>query len=556
MFHDHEESGSSELSFKGPCSDCGSSDAKATYDDGHSFCYSCDTYTPGDKSDGASVPAGTSGSKRPSNLITDGEYVPLQKRGITAETCRKYGYQRARSGGRWVQVAPYRDDSGTVQAQHVRTSGKDFFWCGKSREALPLWGMWLYKPGKMLVITEGEIDCLTVAQLQGLKWPVVSVASGAKGAKRDIARAIEWVESFERVVIMFDMDDVGRSAAVEVAEMLTPGKACIAELPYKDANECMMAGKSQAIIQAMWNAKVYRPDGLVMVDDIFEEALTPTEMGLSWPYESLTDATYGRRPGELHVFGAGTGVGKTDVFNEIIEHTLMVHKEACATFMLETPPAETLKRLAGKVAGRRFHIPAEAGGWTTEELREGIMKLKTEGAELYLYDNFGATEWDVIKGRIKFLALSAGVRHFFIDHLTALGAAADGSEYDEIKRVVTDMAALAKTHGLYLYVISHLSTPEGKSHEEGGRVTIKQFRGSRAIGYWAHFMYGMERDQQSEDEQERITTHFRVLKDRVAGTAVGKTFDLRYDEEAGRLYEPDWQDSPAAHGFSSDKEEF
>jgi twinkle protein len=92
----------------------------------------------------------------------------------------------------------------------------------------------------------------------------------------------------------------------------------------------------------------------------------------------------------------------------------------------------------------------------------------------------------------------------------------------------------------------------GKPHEEGGRVTISQFRGSRAIGFWSHFMFGMERNQQADDPEERKTTTFRVLKDRYTGRATGETFQLGYNHETGMLYEKnDMTGAPAgAFGFT------
>lgn len=112
-----------------------------------------------------------------------------------------------------------------------------------------------------------------------------------------------------------------------------------------------------------------------------------------------------------------------------------------------------------------------------------------------------------------------------------------------------DIAAFAKAHNVLFMLISHLTTPEDKSHEEGGRVTIKQFKGSRAIGYWSHFMYGMERNQQAEDEETRHTTIFRILKDRLTGQGVGQTFALGYDKTTGRLYRKEIEEeNPFADG--------
>jgi len=48
-------------------------------------------------------------------------------------------------------------------------------------------------------------------------------------------------------------------------------------------------------------------------------------------------------------------------------------------------------------------------------------------------------------------------------------------------------------------------------------------------------MFGLERNQQADDEIERQTTTFRILKDRYTGKATGNTLRLGYDHETGRL---------------------
>jgi len=66
-------------------------------------------------------------------------------------------------------------------------------------------------------------------------------------------------------------------------------------------------------------------------------------------------------------------------------------------------------------------------------------------------------------------------------------------------------------------------------------VMLRHFKGSRAIGFWTHFAFGLERDTQAEDEIERNTTTFRVLKDRYTGQSNGKTIHYLYTHETGRL---------------------
>jgi twinkle protein len=303
---------------------------------------------------------------------------------------------------------------------------------------------------------------------------------------------------------------------------------------YKDANEALMAGNSRAILEAMWGAKVYRPDGIVSLSDIREELEKPVEWGMSWYLDTLNKVTYGRRKGEVYCVGAGTGVGKTDFLTQQIVHDMYVLEKTVGIFFLEQMPVETAIRIAGKQAGKMFHIPD--GDWTKEERSQALDEL-TEADRLRMYDSFGVCEWDVVKSNIEYMHHAEGIEIFYIDHLTALATGQGTDERVELERITSDIAKLAKRLNIIIIMVSHLATPDGKPHEEGGRVSIRHFKGSRAIGFWCHFMFGLERNQQAEDLTERQTTTFRVLKDRYTGQATGLTFPLNYNHQTGKLYE-------------------
>ncbi|WEM05512.1 DNA primase/helicase [Ralstonia phage BOESR1] len=462
------------------------------------------------------------------DLIT-GDYRPLLKRKLTEDACKKYGYQIGEYKGKVVQIAPYFDSSGVIVAQKIRDADKGFTVVGDSKAIGGLlFGSQLWSSGKKIVVTEGEIDAMSVSQAQGLKWPVVSVPNGALGAKKALSKNLEYLNGFEEVILMFDADEPGRKAAEECAELFAPGKCKIASLPMKDPNELLVAGREQEIITAIWQAKPYRPDGLVNVVDLREEIKKPTQMGLPWFVDELTRLTYGRRDGEVYGLGAGTGVGKTDLFVSQIAFDIVDLKQRVGVIFLEQKPTETAKRVAGKIAGRRFHVPDS--GWSEEELDAAVDRI---GDSLVMYDSFGETEWATIKGKIRFMVVSEGIKLIYLDHLTAMADTAD--EKGSLEQIMKEMAGLANELGCIIHFVSHLSTPEGKPHEEGGRVSIRHFKGSRAIGFWSYLLLGLERDQQAEDPIVRQTTTLRVLKDRYTGQATGEVIYLSYDRDTGLL---------------------
>ncbi len=524
-----------------PCPSCGSSDAYSINDRGWGKCFACGKNI---NEDGNPTPM-TQTTKAAKPLLPFGEYRALTKRGITEETCKKFGYFVTDYKEGKAQVAPYRNAEGTVIAQKVRTPGKEFSTTGAFKEAV-LFGQHLWAAGgKRLVITEGEIDAMSVSQVQGNKWPVVSLPNGAQGAVNAIKKSLEYVTSFDEVVIMFDMDEPGQEAALKVAELLPPGKAKIAKLTEKDANDMLVAGQTQEIITAIWQASPFRPDGLVTIDEILEDVEKPVEWGLPWWLEELTEYTYGRRYGEVYGLGAGTGVGKTDFLTQQIAFDITELKQTVGVVFLEQKPTESAKRIAGKIAGQRFHVPD--AGWDKEELKATVAKLK---GKVTFYDSFGETDWEVVKAKIRYMAVSLGHRIIYVDHLTAMADTAN--EKESLEQIMKEMAGVANELSIIITFVSHLSTPEGKPHEEGGRVMIKHFKGSRAIGFWSYFMFGLERDQQAEDEADRQTTIFRILKDRYTGQATGRVIKLGYDSQKGRLYAMEKQ--PDEYGFTPEGE--
>ena len=44
------------------------------------------------------------------------------------------------------------------------------------------------------------------------KYPVVSLKRGAAAAAKDVKESLEWLESFEKVVICFDNDAAGKQS--------------------------------------------------------------------------------------------------------------------------------------------------------------------------------------------------------------------------------------------------------------------------------------------------------------------------------------------------------
>ena len=513
----------SEFIKHAPCDECGSSDANGIYTDGHTHCFSCGHYG---KPEGERM---SSPSPSATGLAPVGSPQALPKRRLKEEACQKYGYTVSEYNDHTVQIANYKV-GGKVVAQKVRFANKDFRFLGDAKAA-GLYGQHLYKDGgKQLVITEGELDAISVAQAQGLKWPAVSVPTGAQGAAKSIKANFEYVNSFDKVIIMFDQDEAGAKAAQEVAALLPPNKAYVANLPMKDASDMLMSGRQSELVDAIWQAKPYRPDGIVDASTLFDEVMSEdTTESTPYPWDGLNEKTHGIRKGELTVLTAGSGVGKSSVIREVA-YDLLNKGKTVGMLMLEENTKRTTLGMMGLHLNKPIHI--DRTDVSHDDMREAFDATAGTG-RLFLYDHFGSTEADNLVSKINYLATGCGCDYIILDHISiAISGLENGDERRMIDNLMTRLRSLVESTGVALFVISHLRRPEGKSHEEGGLTSLSQLRGSHSLAQLADGVLGFERNQQDAELANVVTV--RVLKNRFSGDT-GEACQLQYNKSTGRL---------------------
>jgi twinkle protein len=157
----------------GPCAACDSRDNRATYEDGSSYCFGCEKWEPG-----------PNGGKKPQNfdpksekpiqvnpfpkveVLRNGEFQAIENRGITEETCRKFGYTVGVYQGKHAHFAEYYNERGDHVASHVRLKDKSFPWIGDHDRALPFGATRFQRSGRMVTVCEGEIDAMSLSQVQ------------------------------------------------------------------------------------------------------------------------------------------------------------------------------------------------------------------------------------------------------------------------------------------------------------------------------------------------------------------------------------------------------
>lgn len=522
----------SEWSKGNPCPACGSRDNLKYHIDGHGYCFGCG-YRVNSHGEEKLTTTMTEDNEN-ARFTPFGDYKSLPSRKISEEVCKHFGYRQGHYKDAPCHVAVWYDDLKRPVAAKLRFPDKSFSVIG-DKASIGLYGQWLYKPGgKRLVITEGELDALSVAQAQTTKWPVVSVPHGAQGAAKAVAKALEWVNSFETVVIAFDGDGPGQKAAEEVAALIDPGKAAIVTWPegIKDASDLVQKGRGKELVDVLWNAKPFRPDGIISGADIDVETLVEPVAGYDIHLPKLNTMIGGLREGELTLLTAGSGIGKSTLAREIAYD---LHRKGLVigNVFLE----ENNKKTAQAYIAIHKSIPLgelrkKPELLTSEEWKEAAEQ--TFKHNMYFYDHFGSLESDNLLSKLKYMRTALGCNFVVLDHISIVVSGAEGSgegERRDIDKLMTKLRSLIESTGLGVIGIVHLKQPEGKPHEEGGRVTLSQLRGSGALKQLSDNVIAIERDQQGEDPDKSV---IRVLKCREFGET-GLADELKYHRDTGRL---------------------
>ena len=524
-----------------PCPLCSSSDAVSLNADGSAYCFSCQEYMR--EYDSEQEPTITNRENETKSFQTQSDFAEIVDRNIKVDTCKKYGVSvKIDSMGNITNhYYPYHDKQGAKIGTKTRfTKLKEFSIQGNTKNS-GLFGEHLFTKNKYIIITEGELDCLSAYQMfktDKYETPVVSIKNGITSAVKDVKNSLEWLENnFDNVIINFDNDAQGKEGALKVAELFSPGKCKILNLPeeFKDASDCLTKNKIQAYVKSFWEAKVFAPDGIINANTLFDQISKPTIRSfVQYPFEGLNKITYGIRPAELVTFTAGSGLGKTQVMREIVYHMIKKTKDNVSLLMLEETPVITSKGLMSLEANQRLHLPDVH--LSKEELKTYFDKTVGTG-RVFMFDHFGSNSIDNIVSRVRFLAKGLDCKYIIIDHVSIIVSdQSHGDERRALDEIMTRLRTLVQETGVAMMVVSHLRRPDGKGHEEGAATSLSQLRGSAAIGQLSDMVIGLERDAQNDDPEVRNTTKIRVLKNRFAGIT-GPCCNLKYNVDTGRLDE-------------------
>ena len=514
------------------CPHCNSSDAYTIYDDG-AYCFSCQ-YTSKQKEEHMEIEEDSESSFTFIEDIATYKSYPISSRKISQHVVDYFNVKMSvNSDGKPAShFYPYTKD-GEVVAYKERILPKDFRTHGDFKKT-ELFGQAQAVGTKTLVITEGELDCMAVAEAftshyKDRIFPVVSLPSAT--GTRALLDQREWVNQFESVILMLDNDEAGKKSLELCAKIIGAGKVKIAALKGKDPCEVLQSQGPNAILRAIWDAQTWSPAGIVVGEDIWSEfkARQSTE---SIPYpaclDGLNEKLKGIRHGEITLFTSGTGSGKSTVIKEIVLDLLDKTTDKIGLISLEESVGDTAEKFISMELRRSV---MDTTNLEDKEIRKGFDKVFGD-ERLVLLDHQGSVGDSSLIDKIEYMALM-GCKYLVLDHITiAVSEGTEGLSGNEaIDKMMSDLLKVVKKHNVWLGLISHLRKAQGgtKSFEEGKLASIDDIKGSGSIKQISFDIISFARNLVADDVGERNTITFRVLKSRftgLTGNAGAATYDI------------------------------
>jgi twinkle protein len=323
---------------------------------------------------------------------------------------------------------------------------------------LIFYGLNNIKDSEICYIVEGEMDALSLHE-SGL-YSVVSVPNGAnKGSQKldYLDNCYEYFKDMKTIILCTDNDDPGMQLRNELARRFGSHRCKYVEFgEYKDANEVLVKKGSEALRNFIKDAKDFPIEGVINIDNIWQNVLNYNENGV----ENFTigldggDNYFKMSFGEWSVVSGIPNSGKSDVLDQILCNISMRHGFRCAMFSPESYPYEGhIKRIANKLMSKNCNN--EDLNDVKDFIEEHFYWIKIDLENLTLKSILTA---------FKKLVFQKGINVCVIDPWNMLDHSAQ-RDHSYIGRTLSEITQFCQQTKTHLFLVAH----PRKIESEGGQ---------------------------------------------------------------------------------------
>tara|TARA_B100001059_G_C17821445_1_gene578540 strand:- start:994 stop:2667 length:1674 start_codon:yes stop_codon:yes gene_type:complete len=313
---------------------------------------------------------------------------------------------------------------------------------------LVFYGLDNIKESSVAYIVEGEMDALSLFEA-GI-YSVVSVPNGAsKGNQRldYLDNCYSYFEDKKEIILCTDNDDAGLNLRNELARRLGKYRCKYVEFSeYKDANEVLIKKGAETLRNILKGCKSFPLDGVININDIWENVLLYNEKGVTNFSIGLSDSDnyFNVSFGEWSVVTGIPNAGKSDVFDQIAVNLALTKGFRTAFFAPESFPYEGhIKRIANKL--NKKNCSNNDLNNTKDFIEDHFYFIKIDLENLTL---------KFILDKFKELVFQKGVNILVIDPWNMLDHSAQ-KDHSYIGAMLSQITQFVQQTNTHLFLIAH-----------------------------------------------------------------------------------------------------
>jgi twinkle protein len=414
-----------------------------------------------------------------------------EERKLNLETLEKF---KIRANEKNEIVFPFFKNNELINLKYLtveRPGGKKQIHVEKNCEPILFGWQALDKNARKIILTEGEMDCMTLHQFG---FDALSIPFGAGKGNKQKWLEIEFDELsvFDEIYLCMDNDEHGEFTISELITRLGQHRCRVMKLPYKDANECLQKNISrEEIFKCFENSFSIDPKELkqfsFFVNDVIEEFYPTKEktLTLAAPFEKAKNKIL-FRAGELSLWVGINGHGKSQFIGQIILNTMMQGARVCVA-SLELRPERLLARLTRQASGL---------SQPTSDYIRAIHEWYHDKA--WIFDLVGTAKTQRLLEVFIYARQRYGINVFVIDSLMKCGMAED--DYNTQKLFVEQLCDFKNEYNCHVHLVVHPRKSDDESSVPG-KLDIK---GTGAISDLADNCFSIWRNKKKEDEIQKV----------------------------------------------------
>ena len=474
----------------------------------------------------------------------------MQSRGISEEVTKRYKLTVQNEKPN-ILVFPFFDENGImVSAKYRKTDfvkgrDKNKEWFEKETKPI-LFGMMQCKDFKRLIITEGQIDSLTVAEC-GFD-NAVSVPTGAKGLTW-INNCYDWVSQFEEIVVFGDCeknkitlaDDIVSRFPLKIIKVVRQADY----LGEKDANDILRKYGRDAVRCCIENAEIKPVRAVKPLASVKKADLSGMERIKTGIYD-IDKTIGGMYLGQLILITGKRGEGKSTLASQIFANAIDQGYSAFA-YSGELPDYHFKNWLDLQISGshniqERQNEYGETDYWLSDKTVEIINDWYAEKA--YIFDNNvmldelavdsrknKSGDEVTLLGAMQQAVCRYGIKFVLLDNLmTALDVEPTSDLYRAQSEFVKKVKSIAVRLNIVVVLIAH-----PKKEQDGKELDNDSVSGSSDITNAVDVV--MTYSGNNGEDKETYQSLIGITKNRLTGRKLLKDnrVKVRYSEKSKRI---------------------